>query len=142
MSDEPVKIKLYAVTVDCEKPYELAKFYAELLHWDIPYHDENYACVGAPGAAHGAYPGITFQQNSDYTPPVWPEKPGAQQQMTHLDFAVNDVEAAVQHALRCGARVADQQFSADWTVMLDPVGHPFCLCRMKELFDSADFALL
>ena len=92
---DSLQIKLYAVTIDCKDPYALAKFYAELLHWEIPFHNEEYACVGAPGKAQGAYPGITFQRNPDYLPPVWPEQPGFQQQMAHLDFAVNHLEEAV-----------------------------------------------
>lgn len=140
--DEKPKIKLYALTVDCKEPYALAQFYVALLGWEIPFYDEDWACVGAPGAAQGAYPGITFQRNPDYQPPVWPEQPGAQQQMAHLDFAVNDLEKAVAHAIACGATVAAEQFSNDWRVMLDPAGHPFCLCRMKELMESSQFALL
>ena len=89
----------------------------------------------------GGYPGITFQQNSEYEPPVWPERSGMQQQMAHLDFAVNDLEKAVQHAVRCGAAVAEEQFSDAWRVMLDPAGHPFCLCQMKSMMESACFAL-
>lgn len=141
MNDE-LKIKMYSFTMDCEDPYELAEFYAKLLKWEIPFHDEDWACVSAPGAAQGAYPGILFQKNSAYKPPVWPEEPGAQQQMAHMDFAVNDLEEAVQYAVRCGAVIADKQFSDEWRVMFDPAGHPFCLCRMKAIFDSADFALL
>lgn len=141
MNDE-LKIKMYSFTMDCEDPYELAEFYAKLLKWEIPFHDEDWACVSAPGAAQGAYPGILFQKNSAYKPPVWPEEPGAQQQMAHMDFAVNDLEEAVQYAVHCGAVIADKQFSDEWRVMFDPAGHPFCLCRMKAIFDSADFALL
>ena len=140
--NEKAKIKLYSVTLDCKNPRELAEFYAELLHWEIPFYNEDFACLGAPGAAQGAYPGMTFQRNPEYLPPVWPEESGAQQQMAHLDFAVNDLEEAVSHAVRCGATVAERQFSADWRVMLDPAGHPFCLCPMKPLFESGDFALL
>lgn len=140
--DEKPKIKLYALTVDCKEPYALAQFYAALLGWEIPFYDEDWACVGAPGAAQGAYPGITFQRNPDYQPPVWPEQPGAQQQMAHLDFAVNDLEKAVAHAIACGATVAAEQFSNDWRVMLDPAGHPFCLCQMKAMMESSQFALL
>ncbi len=135
------KIKLYAFTIDCPQPYELAQFYAALLQWEIAYHDEDWACLGAPGAPQGAYPGILFQRNPDYVPPVWPEAPGAQQQMAHMDFAVDDLEQAVAHAVQCGAEPAATQFSDDWRVMLDPAGHPFCLCRMKELMDSPHFAL-
>lgn len=140
--DNELKIKMYSFTVDCIDPYELAKFYAELLNWEIAFHDENWACVGAPGAVQGAYPGITFQRNPEYKPPVWPEKNGAQQQMAHLDFAVNNLEEATQHAINCGATIADKQFFDSSKVMLDPAGHPFCLCQMKSIFDNADFALL
>lgn len=141
MEDE-LKMKLYAFTVDCKEPYELAKFYADLLKWEIPFHDGDYAVLSSPGANQGAYPGITFQRNPEYQPPVWPEEPEAQQQMAHLDFAVNDLEKAVQYAIRCGAAVANEQFSDDWKVMLDPAGHPFCLCHLKSIFESAHFALL
>lgn len=140
--DDGLKIKLYAFTLDCKGPYELAKFYAALLGWKIAFHDEEFACVGAPGKAQGAYPGIMFQRNPAYEPPVWPETPGAQQQMAHLDFAVNDLEQAVRHAVSCGAKLAEKQFSDGWRVMLDPAGHPFCLCSMKPIIDSPEFALL
>ncbi len=142
MEKDTLLIKLYAVTIDCKEPYELAKFYADLLHWEIPFHNEEYACVGAPGKGQGAYPGITFQKNPDYQPPLWPQQSDAQQQMEHLDFAVNDLEEAVRHAVSCGATIAKEQFSDGWRVMFDPAGHPFCLCQMKPVFESADFALL
>lgn len=140
--DSELKIKMYAVTMDCPDPHELAKFYAALLKWEIVFFDEEYAVVGPPGVQQGAYPALTFQRNSEYRPPVWPDAPEAQQQMAHLDFAVNDVEKAVEHATRCGARIADEQFSDDWRVMLDPAGHPFCLCQMKSVIESDHFALL
>lgn len=140
--DNELKIKMYSFTLDCRVPRELAEFYAALLQWQIVYCDEEYACVAAPGTQQGAYPGITFQCNPGYEPPVWPEEQDAQQQMAHLDFAVNDTEKAVQHALGCGATIADAQFSDSWRVMLDPAGHPFCLCQMKSVIESTHFALL
>lgn len=141
MKDE-LRIKLYSFVLDCKDPHELAKFYGALLQWDIPFHTEEYAGAAPPGTKQGAYPFIMFQQNSAYEPPVWPEKPEAQQQMAHLDFAVNDLEKAVQRAVSCGASIAQEQFSNDLKVMLDPAGHPFCLCQMKSMIESADFALL
>jgi predicted enzyme related to lactoylglutathione lyase len=140
--DDELKIKMSAFTLDCKDPHELAKFYAVLLKWEIPFYDEEYAVVGAPGTNQGAYPCITFQQNPEYKAPVWPEEPEAQQQMGHIDFAVNDLEKAVQYAVHCGATIADKQFSDSWTVMFDPSGHPFCLCQMKHVFESPHFALL
>ncbi|MEA4913951.1 MAG: VOC family protein [Christensenella sp.] len=71
-----------------------------------------------------------FSSTSTTPPPVWPEQVGQQQQMEHLDFkAANreEMQAIVQHALACGARTADEQFSDSWVVMIDPEGHPFCI---------------
>lgn len=134
--DHELKLKLYAFTVDCPDPQALAAFYVALLGWDMPYHDADYAVIAPPGVAQGAYPGLTFQRNPAYQPPVWPDEPGAQQQMAHIDFAVNDLEKAVAHALACGATVAGAQFSKDWKVMFDPAGHPFCLCLMPHIFTA------
>ncbi len=141
MSDE-LKIKMYSFTLDCKAPHELAKFYANLLKWEVLLIDEEWACVYAPGTNQGAYPSILFQHNPEYIPPVWPEEPEAQQQMAHMDFAVNELEKAVQYAIQCGATIAENQYSNNWRVMFDPAGHPFCLCSMKSITDSADFKLL
>ncbi len=135
--DNGLQMKMYSFTMDCKNPHALAKFYAALLEWDILFFDEEYACVAPPGTQQGAYPGITFQCNPQFVSPVWPDAPGTQQQMAHLDIAVNDLEKAVGQAIRCGAAVADAQFSDNWRVMFDPVGHPFCLCLIKHIFAAA-----
>ncbi|WP_124066447.1 VOC family protein [Clostridium sp. E02] len=137
-----LKIKMYSFTVDCIDPYELAKFYAALLKWEIMSVDEGWACVYATGTNQGSYPCILFQQNPAYKPPVWPEESEAQQQMAHLDFAVNDLEKSVQYAMQCGATIANKQFSDNWRVMFDPAGHPFCLCQMKSIIESDHLGLL
>lgn len=131
MMDDELEIKMYSFTVDCKAPHELAKFYAALLKWEMIVIDEDWGCAYAPGTKQGAYPGIMFQRNPAYKPPVWPAEPEAQQQMAHIDFAVNDLEKAVQRAIHCGATTAAEQFSDNWRVMLDPAGHPFCLCQIS-----------
>lgn len=137
-----LKIKLYTVTIDCKDHVALALFYAKLLNWEVVYQDDDWALVGAPNVAQGAYPGITIQKNPFYVPPVWPEEENAPQQMEHLDFIVNDLEAAVTYAISCGARVASSQFLEESRVMFDPAGHPFCLCQMKSIVESPTFGLL
>jgi len=140
--DNELKIKMYSFTLDCRDPEALAKFYAALLKWEVEVINEDWAYVFPPGKKQGSYPCLLFQRNPEYVPPVWPEEPGAQQQMAHLDFAVNDLEEAVKYAVECGATVSEKQFSKNWTVMFDPAGHPFCLCQMKSLMESEHFALL
>ncbi len=140
--DNELKIKMYSFTLDCPDAHELGKFYADLLKWEFGFNDEEYAWVYPPGTHQGAYPFILFQRNPQYKPPVWPNRPEAQQQMAHIDFVVNDLAKSAEHAVQCGARVADEQFSDDWMVMFDPAGHPFCLCQIKSIVESAHFALL
>jgi Glyoxalase-like domain len=46
---------------------------------------------------------------------------------------VDDVMAAVEYAKSLGASEADSQFGKnEWVTMLDPAGHPFCLCAKEN----------
>lgn len=50
--------------------------------------------------------------------------------MMHFDFQVGDLESAVADAVGLGATVAHHQPQENVRVLLlDPAGHPFCLCR-------------
>ena len=47
----------------------------------------------------------------------------------HFDFQVPNVPEAVAYAESIGARKAAEQYGGeDFVTMLDPDGHPFCLC--------------
>ncbi len=119
------QVLLGAVTIDCKDPRALADFYIRMLQWEKTYEEDGYVALNSPSCNVR----IGFQRNDYYVPPVWPETPGSQQQQVHLDFKVRDKEhmmQMVEHALRCGAVKAEMQYSDLWTVMLDPVGHPFC----------------
>ena len=123
-----------AVCIDCADAEEMAAFYGRLLGWEIGARDDaDDRFGGSPWIAlrnPAGGMGLTFQAEQWYEPPVWPEEPGAQTKMIHLDIAVDDLEAAVAHAVAAGAREAPHQppdRSDDLRVMLDPAGHPFCL---------------
>jgi catechol 2,3-dioxygenase-like lactoylglutathione lyase family enzyme len=47
--------------------------------------------------------------------------------MMHLEIRVDDLDAAVAHAVAQGATLADFQPQEYVRVCLDPAGHPFCL---------------
>jgi len=49
--------------------------------------------------------------------------------MMHFDFQVGDLDSAVAEAVALGASVAMYQPQDSVRVLLDPAGHPFCLCR-------------
>ena len=71
---------------------------------------------------------MVFQQAAGYRAPTWPPAPGEQRPMMHLDFQVGDLESAVADAVALGATVAAAQPQDNVRVLLDPAGHPFCLC--------------
>lgn len=116
-------LRLQTVNIDCAEAEAMAEFYGCLLGWTVSYRDDDFILMRDPAGGTG----LSFQARADYRPPVWPEQPGAQDKMLHLDIRVDDLEAAVAHALACGARLAAFQGRDDLRVLLDPAGHPFCL---------------
>lgn len=107
-----------SIAVDCPDPVALATFYAELFGLKsrgdfVLLHDDKID--------------LWFQQADDYQPPTWPTQERGQQ--VHFEVVTNNIPAAVERAVSLGATKAENQPDEfEWTVMLDPAGHPFCLC--------------
>jgi catechol 2,3-dioxygenase-like lactoylglutathione lyase family enzyme len=112
------------VCLDCADAEELASFYGRLLGWEETGRD-GPEWISMRDPAGGV--GLIFQAEAAYRPPVWPERPNGQDKMLHIEIQVDDFDAAVAHAVACGARIAEHQPQRDVRVMLDPAGHPFCL---------------
>lgn len=113
---------LSGIVLDCADAKALASFYETLLGWPREPAGPGWAALAAPGGFT-----LAFQEVPGYLPPVWPWAPGAQNQMLHLDWHVQDLDAAVAFALSCGAALAPAQYFATSRTLLDPAGHPFCL---------------
>ena len=121
-------VKLTATVIGAPDPHGLAHFYAALLGWEIGRLDEGWATVRDPEGGAG----LSFQSEKLHRRPVWPGNTVDQQMMMHLDFQVEDLEAASAHAVSLGAGVAEYQPQDDNLVHFDPVGHPFCLWVVTE----------
>jgi len=117
-------VHLMTVCLDCRDAEEMAAFYTGLLGWEVVGRDHDFILVNSPDGGVG----LSFQEEAWYQPPVWPEEPGEQAKMIHLDLQVTELESAVARALACGGRLAASQFRDDLRVILDPAGHPVCLC--------------
>ncbi|MDP9237797.1 MAG: VOC family protein [Chloroflexota bacterium] len=114
---------LATVNMDCADAEAMADFYGRLLGWEVTYRDDDFILMQDPAGGTG----LSFQEEAWYQAPVWPERPGELTKMIHLDIKVNDLDAAVAHALAAGARLAEHQPRPDLRIVLDPAGHPFCL---------------
>lgn len=119
------------IAIDCPDPLALASFYAGLL--DVPA-DGNY--VRPPGSDMN----IWFQHVANYQPPSWPTQERGQQ--LHLDFAAHDQEATIQRALALGATLTERRPGFHYPIMLDPVGHPFCLVTPNSAENAVTLAAL
>lgn len=118
------EIVLGNVMVDCGDAAALQRFYGALLGW------EQHVLYGCPAVRSSGGVVFLFAQEEDYAPPVWPEEPGRQQKQMHFDFQVESIPEAAERAASLGAVRAPAQFGGeDFVTMLDPAGHPFCLCR-------------
>jgi catechol 2,3-dioxygenase-like lactoylglutathione lyase family enzyme len=118
------RLAVSMVTLTSPQPRTLADFYRRLLGYDLATQEPEWVVLRPPvdGVA------LAFQLEGDYQPPVWPATDnGAQQMMMHLEIRVDDLAAAVDHAVECGATVAAFQPQELVRVCLDPDGHPFCL---------------
>jgi Glyoxalase-like domain len=116
------------ICLDCADPAGLAAFWAALLGGEVaPILGDDAVMVKNKGIP------VAALRVPGYQPPTWPS--GAIPKQVHLDLAVSDLDAAEAEAIRLGARRAGEQpRPTRWRVMLDPAGHPFCLCDWsKEL---------
>jgi predicted enzyme related to lactoylglutathione lyase len=114
----------WGTAIEAPDPKALAAFYSELVDWPMVHAEPGTAILKPQDSVY-----MVFQLAKDYVAPVWPAAPGDQRTMMHLDIQVEDLEAAVADAVRLGARLADFQPQENVRVLLDPAGHPFCLCR-------------
>lgn len=119
------RLSISATVLGTPDPRGLATFYSQLLGWPITWNEPDWAMIKPPNGGTG----LSFQLEETHEPPVWPQVPGKQQMMMHLDVRIEegDLESAVAWALQHGASEADFQPQNEVRVMLDPAGHPFCL---------------
>lgn len=120
------KLFIGSITIDSANSQALAQFYCELLDGKEIENNEHFIQIEVANHLR-----MTFQFVDGYQPPVWPEEPGKQQQMEHLDIMVDNLEEAVQKAESLGAKRAEKQFIPGIVVMKDPAHHPFCLIPME-----------
>ena len=122
MTEVPA-LTLTTVNIGAPDPAALARFYVQLLGWQIAVEEPNWVLLRDPSGGVG----LSFQTEVHHVRPVWPAGPDDPQMQMHLEIRVADLEGAVAHAEQCGALLADYQPQQDVRVFLDPAGHPFCL---------------
>ena len=116
-----------AMVLDSADKDALGDFYAKLLDGEMIESNEHYNQLQLPNQLR-----LTFQNAEGYVPLTWPEEPGKQQQMAHLDIMVGALDEAVAVAESLGAHKADTQFVPGMITMKAPADHPFCLIPLPK----------
>ena len=114
---------LRSIVLGAPDPRRLAAFYEALLGWTRSSDEPDWVRLTPPDGGTG----IAFQTEPTFVAPVWPAREGVQQMNEHLDITVDSLDVAVERARSLGAHDADHQPEPDVRVMIDPVGHVFCL---------------
>ncbi|MDA8368857.1 MAG: VOC family protein [Nocardiopsaceae bacterium] len=120
----PATATLAMVNIDCGDPRALAAFYADILGWTVLHSQDEYAMIGGEGASIG------FGRVKGHRAPSWPGE--ANDKRFHLDFYVDDLDQAEKYCRGRGATTPDFQPGEHWRVLLDPDGHPFCICLRRD----------
>lgn len=126
-------VRLRTVNLDCADAQAMARFYGGLLGWEPTFVEPDWVLMRDPAGGTG----LSFQRTGVYQPPVWPEEPGNQQKMIHLELQVDSdgtgeggqaaLQEALERALLLGGTLAEPQNRPDLRVVLDPSRHPLCL---------------
>ena len=113
------------ISIDCADPVRTRSFYTKLTGWT---ECELYNCPALIG--DNGFKMLFMGCDFPFVPPIWPEEAGKQQKQMHFNFQVDDLYAAAVEAEELGAVRPDTQFGGDdYITLLDPEGHPFCLCK-------------
>src|SRR5690349_6381142 len=114
-----------SIVLDCPDPLALATFYGAMLDWqvDTTNADESDGWIDVK-SDYGQC--LSFQGVEGYRAPSWPSQEVPQQM--HLDVVVEDLDTAEAEVIALGATKHEVQPGSSFRVMLDPAGHPFCLC--------------
>jgi len=112
-------IRLGNVTIESPDARLLGEFYATITAGRICFASDAWVTVRCPGGR------LDFQTASGHRSPTWPDAQSSMQ--FHLDFEVEDLDAAEPHVLAAGATRYDEQPNSHCRVYADPAGHPFCL---------------
>jgi predicted enzyme related to lactoylglutathione lyase len=117
-------VRLHHIVVDAHDLTRLARFWAQVLGWQVLSEREREIVIGPD---ENATVGMCFM-------PVTERK--VVKNRVHLDLTTSagDRDQEIDRLLALGARKVDigQTGKESWTVLADPEGNEFCVVRPKE----------
>jgi predicted enzyme related to lactoylglutathione lyase len=114
--------RLHSVVVDAADPARLARWWAEVLDYQIVDEEHDEVSI-APDK--NTYPNLVFG--------LAPDAKTIKNRL-HLDLNPDDQEAEVERLVDMGAHPVDVGQTADvtWVVLADPEGNEFCVLSARS----------
>ncbi|MFI5777712.1 VOC family protein [Nocardia sp. NPDC051570] len=120
--------RLACVVFDADQPRSVARFWAELLGWDVTVDRPDEVDVAAPDP-DAPDVALTFRSAA---------RPKSGKNRIHLDLASRSLDhqrVQVDRALSLGARRIDiGQGAVPWEVLADPEDNEFCVLEPREQY--------
>src|SRR5215469_12695697 len=131
-------LKWYSVVVDCRDLHAQARWWADVLDWQLVFESDDEAAIVPKHAEDRRIsaeewtkvgPGLVFV-------PV-PEGKSVKNRL-HIDLAphsTDDRDALIESLLARGATKVDvgqDDSTASWTVLADPEGNEFCVLSARD----------
>ncbi|MFY7066376.1 VOC family protein [Nocardiopsis changdeensis] len=125
--------KFTELAFDCADPEGLARFWCEVLGYEVQGREDGFVSIGSPEVPEGA-------RRPGPVPPVLtfarvPEGKVVKNRL-HIDVNPTDRDQAeeVERLLGLGARRADvgQGEGDTWVVLADPEGNEFCVLATRR----------
>jgi len=132
-------LKWYSTVIDCEDLHAQARWWADVLDWQLIYDSDSEAVIvpkhmeNRPLSAEewtSVGPGLVFVQV--------PEGKAAKNRL-HIDLAphvTDDRDALIESLVTRGATrvsVGQDDSAVSWTVLADPEGNEFCVLSARDL---------
>lgn len=134
-------LKWYTIVVDCRDPQAQARWWAEVMDWEIVYDTPDEA-VAVPRHALEDEAKVTdldtwMRRGQGLVFVPVPEGKQVKNRL-HIDLAPHtsqDRDAEIQRLLDLGATRADagqDEGEVTWTVLADPEGNEFCVLSSRD----------
>jgi hypothetical protein len=131
-------LKWYTAVIDCQDLHAQARWWADVLDWQLAYEDADQAAI-AP--KHEQDRPLSAQEWPTVGPALVfvsvPESKTIKNRL-HLDLAphiTDDRDALIDSLLARGATrasVGQDEPKASWTVLADPEGNEFCVLSARD----------
>jgi catechol 2,3-dioxygenase-like lactoylglutathione lyase family enzyme len=121
-----VACRISELVVDCADPERLARFWCEVLGYEVLLREPDSVEIGPAVGFGGLQPTMVFSVS---------DEPKRDKLRLHIDVNATDrdQDAELARLLAIGAKPADVGQTGDesWHVLADPEGNEFCLLRQR-----------